>query len=118
MSASSLLKKYSLPESVRVLIKKTPQGGYYVKFPDYAGCMTEADGLDLYEKITDALLTYFEVPRKEALKMNVIYYPQQHAINDLKKLEESKSSESDEMKANFVYFSALNSSHGQYSNIR
>ena len=69
-------EKYNLPSSVKVEVKENPEGGFYAKLPDYPGCMTEADDeLELVENITDAILTYFEVPREEAIKSKIIYFP-------------------------------------------
>lgn len=69
-------EKYNLPKSVKVEVKENPEGGFYAKLPDYPGCMTEADDeLELVENITDAILTYFNVPREEAIKSNIVYFP-------------------------------------------
>lgn len=70
-----LLEKYNLPKKVKILLQKAKEGGYVVEFPDLPGCFTQVENLSkLHENITDAVLTYFDVPRKEASKM--VYIPE------------------------------------------
>lgn len=108
MNAKSVFEKYSLPEKVRVLIKHSPQG-YFVKFPDYEGCITFTENpLELNYKITDALLTYFEVPRHVAENLPVLYVPEEKLSS-----EENKSFETD-----FSFFAALNSLNANNSSFR
>lgn len=70
-----LLKKYQLPKKVIVSVSKAKEGGFVVEFPDLPGCFTQVENLsELHENITDAVLTYFDVPRKETSKM--VYIPE------------------------------------------
>lgn len=108
-----LVEKYKLPERVLVVITKTPEGSFYAKFPELPGCMTEADSpLELLENTTDAILTYFDVPRKEALRMNIKYLPP-----ELTKPELTKLPIKIEAKTDFGLFFA-SSSYGYHSSFR
>lgn len=109
----NLKEKYNLPSSVRVFIKKSKKG-FYAKFPDYPGCFTVAEnGFELIKNITDALLTYFEVPRKDAIKSNIYYLPPQAKMDSLENIsEKSASSKTTELNADFLYFAALKNSYG------
>lgn len=69
----NLLSKYHLPKRVEVAFHRTKEGGFVVEFPDLPGCFTQIEDLSqLHESVTDAILTYFDVPRKEAGKMAYI----------------------------------------------
>ena len=62
-------EKYHLPKRVEVLLSKAKEGGFVVEFPDLPGCFTQVEDLShLHENVTDAILTYYDVPRKEARK--------------------------------------------------
>ncbi len=75
MENIEIIHKYNLPLSVKVKIQKTEQG-YFAEFVDYPGLFTEAsDWPELIYMITDALLTYFEVPQIEANEFAVYYVP-------------------------------------------
>jgi len=85
MAHKYLTDKYGLPESIKVQVKKTGKI-LYAKLPDYSGCMTMADDpFDLVIKVNDAILTYFQVPRDEAIKYNFFYFP------EVKRTEKIKS---------------------------
>ena len=108
MNLQSLLKKYSLPRNVKVIIEKSDKG-FVVQFPELKGCVTFVkDPLELNYKITDALLTYFEVPRHVAEGQNILYVP-------TTKLSSPKKSS---VETNFSFFAALNSFNGYNPRIR
>lgn len=70
-----LLEKYHLPKKVEIVLHKTEKGGLVVEFPTLDGCFTQVEDLsELDENVTDAVLTYFDVPRSESHKM--IYVPE------------------------------------------
>ena len=84
MSHQHLTDKYGLPESVKVQVKKD-KGVLYAKLPEYPGCITMAkDPLDLVVKINDAILTYFQVPRNEALTCDFLYFPATKRMEKIK----------------------------------
>jgi predicted RNase H-like HicB family nuclease len=63
MSIDALIEKYGLPETVRVKIARDDNGSFVATLPDYTGCMTVATNqFELVINLTDAILTYFEVP--------------------------------------------------------
>ncbi len=75
-------EKYKLPNYIYVKIHKSKQG-FTAVLPDYPGCMTYAENIsELVENVNDALLTYLDVPRKDALKADFLYSP-----NPVKKQE-------------------------------
>ena len=74
-----LLEKYKLPKRVEVIFNKTKEGGFVVEFPNLPGCFTQIEDLsDLDKNVTDAILTYFDVPREKAKKM--VYIPETKRI--------------------------------------
>lgn len=72
---AALVDKYNLPKLIKVKVSPTKQG-FIAKLPDYPGCVTYATStLELLNKVTDALLTYLEIPSQEAKKIDIIYVP-------------------------------------------
>ncbi len=60
-------RKYGIPETVNLTLRLTPEGWFVVTSPDLPGLITQAkDYKELIEMINDAVLSYFDVPRKEA----------------------------------------------------
>lgn len=87
MDLKSLLDKYKLPETVQVEISRNEKGDFFAKLVDYPGCFTVADSpLELIQNVTDAILTYFEVPRNDALKSNVLYGPPVPEFSELERI--------------------------------
>lgn len=73
----NLQQKYKLPDKLKVQVIKSKNGGLTAIVADYPGCITYADSpSELIETLNDAILTYFEVPRKEALRADFVYVPQ------------------------------------------
>lgn len=74
------LTKYHLPKKVAVKLERAKEGGFVVEFPDLSGCFTQVEDLSqLDENVTDAVLTYFDVPRSKAHM--VIYVPETKVIS-------------------------------------
>lgn len=74
--SSAIHKKYNLPDRVRVRVKRTVSGGYYAYLIGYPGCISSAPDLSkLIANVNDAILTYFEVPRAEAIKFEGAFVP-------------------------------------------
>ena len=68
-----LKDKYRLPDSIKVQLIKSKEGGYTVILPEYSGLVTYAEDVsELISVVNDAVLTYFEVPTKEAKKINFL----------------------------------------------
>lgn len=81
-------EKYHLPDKIFVKVKRMKKGGFYAILPEYSGCVTLGkDFLDLVRNVSDAVLTYFQVPREDAKKIGVLYLPQ------IKKQTEKEKSE-------------------------
>ncbi|OGD85647.1 hypothetical protein A2696_03155 [Candidatus Curtissbacteria bacterium RIFCSPHIGHO2_01_FULL_41_13] len=77
----SLKDKYKLPDKLKVLIIKSKSGGLTAKLVDYPGCITHAQSMgELIENLNDAVLTYFEVPRNEAVMADFVYAPTQPTL--------------------------------------
>lgn len=69
------LAQYNLPKKVSVKLSKAKEGGFVVEFPQIPGCFTQVEDLSqLHENVTDAVLTYFDVPRSKASQ--AIYVPE------------------------------------------
>lgn len=122
MNFKNLQKKYDLPDSIKVILKRTPKGGFYAKLPDYPGCMTEADNVgELLENVTDAVLTYFDVSREDSNRVNGIYMPPLHLIDKLMGgswvSRPVKIDVHTQLKAEFLYY-VSQGSYGKYSSFR
>ena len=75
MAAKSIREKYDLPESIDVRIEKT-SSGFIAKVKGCPGLITYSKTFPgMIEDLNDALLTYFEVTRKEAKEVNFMYVP-------------------------------------------
>jgi len=73
----NLQRKYNLPDKLKVQVTKSKKGGLTAILADYPGCITYADSpSELIESLNDAILTYFEVPRNEAMGADFVYVPQ------------------------------------------
>lgn len=76
-----ILSKYNLPRRVEVTLNESKEGGFVVEFPDLAGCFTQVEDLSkLPEQVTDAVLTYFDVPRGDAGR--AVYLPEEKATRE------------------------------------
>ncbi len=74
-----ILTKYDLPKKVNVKLSKAKEGGFIVEFPQLPGCFSQVEDLSqLHKNVTDAVLTYFDVPRSKASK--AIYIPETKVI--------------------------------------
>ncbi|MBI4008900.1 hypothetical protein HY357_01590 [Candidatus Roizmanbacteria bacterium] len=118
-----ILKKYNLPLSLKVELKVTAEGYFYAKLPEYPGCLTEAANiLDLIKNVNDAVLTYFDIPRKEAEKFDVVYFPKdlltrkEEPIDRLIKAQERKQ-EYKNVAVRFSYYTALHNTHVNHSSV-
>lgn len=59
------------PSKIQIVIHIESDGGFWAEFPQLPGCYTQGDSLDkLPGQVNDALLTYFDIPRKQARKLN------------------------------------------------
>ena len=124
MSGLELMKKYKLPRYIKVVVKVTREGSFFAYLPDYPGCLTEAnDIIELIKNVTDAILTYFNVPKKVAEKLNLMYFPPE--LNTQKKEPidrlvdaQKKGQEYDNVAVRFNYFTTLNNPNGSNSYIR
>lgn len=71
LSPVDIRKKYNLPEKLELEVNLTKDGYFVLTSKDLPGLITEAkDGKELIEMFNDAVLTYFDVPKKEG---NVVY---------------------------------------------
>ncbi len=81
MSQQSIQEKYKLPASLKVVVKKDSLGGFTIKLPDYPGCITYAENIgEFIGVLNDMTLTYFNVPRKVAQKVDFLYVPRTKKI--------------------------------------
>lgn len=119
MDLKSLLEKYKLPDKVQIEISRNEKGGFFARLVDYPGCFTVAGSpLELIQNVTDAILTYFEVPRKDALKCNVMYGPPMPEFSELEKMIIQRRGQpliSNQLQ--FLYYMAPHS-YGNFTRIR
>ena len=75
----SALIKYNLPKKIEIVVHQVKEGGFVVEFPSLQGCFTQASNLfELDQQVTDAVLTYFDVPRKDASQ--IAYLPEEKNV--------------------------------------
>lgn len=117
----NLFLKYKLPNSIKVKYKKNSDGIIYAKFPEYPGCMTLAKNeIELIQNVTDAILTYFEVPRNEAKECKILYIPSYlQKLIDLhtEPAMNKKITKREEQSASFLLY-GLKNNYGQHTDIR
>ena len=64
-------QEYGIPETLNINVRISKDGWFIVSSSEFPGLITQAkDHQELIEMINDAVLTYFDVPRKEA---DIIY---------------------------------------------
>jgi len=64
---SDIKKRYHLPEALNLHIKLGTNGWFIVTSPDLPGLVTQAKSQEeLIEMVNDAVLTYFDVPKRAA----------------------------------------------------
>ncbi len=67
----SVKREYHLPNSLNLTVKLSPDGWFVVTSPELPGFVTQARSHDeLIEMVNDAVLTYFDVPKRVA---DVVY---------------------------------------------
>lgn len=64
---ADIKRKYKLPESISLNIELTKDNWYVAESPDIPGLFTQARSQEeLLNMVNDAVLTYFDVPKREA----------------------------------------------------
>ena len=59
--------KYGIPDEIGLSVETTPDGWFLVTSKELPGLITQArNAKELIEMVNDAILTYFDVPRREA----------------------------------------------------
>jgi predicted RNase H-like HicB family nuclease len=67
LSSSLIREKYHIPEKIKLHLELADGGWLIVNSPDLPGLVTQArNGKELLDMVNDAVLTYFDVPKKEA----------------------------------------------------
>ena len=62
----AIKREYGLPENININVRLT-DGWFIVSSPELPGLITQArNQQELIEMINDAVLTYFDVPKREA----------------------------------------------------
>lgn len=60
-------REFGMPETLNLTIEITPDGWFVVTSADLPGLVTQAQNHEeLIEMVNDAVLTYFDVPRRNA----------------------------------------------------
>jgi len=68
---NKIKREYKLPETINFNLRMTPDGWFVVTMPDHPGLITEANShQSLLEMVNDAVLTYYDVPKRKA---DVVY---------------------------------------------
>ena len=66
-NSSEIREKYHIPANIRVNLSLDKDGWFVVTSPDLPGLITQArDAKELLDMTNDAVLTYFDVPKKES----------------------------------------------------
>ena len=67
LSAEEICAKYHIPERIQLHIKTADNGWFVATSPDLPGFITQASNTkELLNMVNDGVLTYFDVPKKEA----------------------------------------------------
>lgn len=62
-----IIKQYNIPRTLHIQVRLTEDGWFVVTVPELPGLMTQAQSRqELLEMVNDAVLTYFDVPKREA----------------------------------------------------
>lgn len=65
-SPQAIRNEYHIPAEVRLNVRLTPEGWFVLTSPDLPGLITEApNGKELIKMFNDAVLTYYDVPRRK-----------------------------------------------------
>lgn len=68
---SSVKRKYGIPDTINLTVRISSNGWFVATSPELPGLVTQAkDQEELMVMVNDAVLTYFDVPKKEA---DIIY---------------------------------------------
>lgn len=60
-------KEYNIPDTINLSVCLTQEGYFVITSPDLPGLITEAKNhQELIEMVNDAVLTYFDVPKRDA----------------------------------------------------
>lgn len=60
-------EKYNIPQNIKLNIELTKDGWFVAASPDLPGLIAQArNAKELLEMVNDAILTYFDVPKKES----------------------------------------------------
>ena len=55
--------RWKFPDGIKVVIKKSEDGGYFAMIENFPGCITQAEtGQELFEMVNDAIYTYLDIP--------------------------------------------------------
>lgn len=85
---SNIYAKYNLPSKIKVLVTKTPKGGYMATFPELPGCLTEANNIiDLLYQVNDAIFTYFDIVREDLKGIDFLYTPPPDFLNNIERIK-------------------------------
>ncbi len=65
--AADIKREYHLPEVMNFSLRVTGDGWFVLTMPDHPGLITQAKSQDnLLEMVNDAILTYYDVPKRKA----------------------------------------------------
>lgn len=58
---------YNIPPEIKLSVDMTPDGYFIVSSPELPGMLTQArTGKELLEMVNDAILSYYDVPKRDA----------------------------------------------------
>jgi len=70
-NVADIKRKYGMPDLLNLVVRVDENGWFVVQVPELKGLVTQARSMDeLVEMVNDAVLCYFDVPRREA---DVVY---------------------------------------------
>lgn len=66
LSPAEIIRKYNIPNKFNVAVDLTADGFFVLTCEELPGLVTEAkDGKELIKMFNDAVLTYYDVPKRE-----------------------------------------------------
>ncbi len=68
ISSADIKRKYNLPANISLTVRLTADGWFVATSPELPGLVTQArNQRELLRMVNDAVLSYFDVPRREAV---------------------------------------------------
>ncbi len=87
-SSEEIIKKYNIPSKIRLNVAFNKEGWIVLTSPDLPGLITQGRNFqEIFKMANDAVLTYFDVPKREADYIFDVNIEGHGCISDKKKFQ-------------------------------